>query len=66
MRCSPTQPPLYCGIDLPARSLDVCILRQAGAIVLHRPRQAAPAPFLQAVAPSRAGLVVAVAGRCPW
>lgn len=40
--------------------MDVGILRHAGEILLHRNRNAAPDPFLQAVAPSREGLVVAV------
>lgn len=64
MRFSTHQPPLYCGIDVHARSMHVCLLRHDGASGLHRPMQAAPAPFLTAVAPSRAGLVVAVAGLC--
>jgi hypothetical protein len=44
----------------------VCIVSQAGAIVLHRNMQAAPDPFLKAVAPYRAGLVVAVACIFTW
>jgi hypothetical protein len=57
---------LYCGIDVQARSMDVCVLRQEGAIRLHRTMQAAPEPLLKAVAPYRAGLGVAVAGLFPW
>jgi hypothetical protein len=55
-----------CGIDLHARSMDVCLVSQDGAILLHRHLQAAPAPFLKAVAPSRDGLVVAVECLCTW
>ena len=33
---------------------------------MHRHMQAAPAPFRTAMAPSRAPLVVAVAGLLPW
>jgi hypothetical protein len=44
----------------------VCIVSHNGAMLLHRTMQAAPAPFLQAVAPSRDGLVVAVAGNFTW
>jgi hypothetical protein len=44
----------------------VCILSQDGEILLHRHMQAAPAPFLQTIAPYRAGLVVAVAWIFPW
>jgi hypothetical protein len=66
MRFSTTPHPFYCGIDLPARSLYVCVLSQDGEILLHRHLKAAPEPFLKAVAPSRDGLVVAVAGLCTW
>jgi predicted NBD/HSP70 family sugar kinase len=52
--------PVYCGIDLHARSMYVCILSQAGEILLHRHMKAAPEPFLKAIAPFREGLVVAV------
>ena len=41
-------------------------LSQAGESLLHRHRHAAPAPCLQAVAPDRDGLVVAVECICPW
>jgi hypothetical protein len=55
------QHPWYCGIDLHARSLDVCIVHHDGEIVVHRIMTAAPEPFLKAVAPSRDGL----AACCP-
>ena len=66
MRCSTNQHPLYCGIDLHARSTYVCILSHDGEILLHRNMQAAPAPFLKAVAPYRDGLVVAVECLFTW
>jgi len=44
----------------------VCIVRHEGAILLHRNMQAAPEPFLKAVAPYREGLVVAVACIFTW
>jgi hypothetical protein len=44
----------------------VCILSQAGAILLHRHMKAAPAPFRTAIAPSREGLVVAVECLFTW
>ncbi len=66
MRFYTTQHPFYCGIDLQARSMYVCILSHDGELWLHRNRNAAPAPFLQAVAPSREGLVVAVACIVTW
>ena len=56
----------YCGIDLHARSMDVCVLHQDGDIVMHRNMQASPETFLRAVAPYRDDLVVAVACVFPW
>src|SRR4029453_13460182 len=66
MRFYPHQHPLYCGIDLHARSMDVCLLRHDGEVLLHRNLQAAPEPLLKAIAPYRAGLVVAVACLFTW
>jgi hypothetical protein len=60
MRFYTNQHQFYCGIDLHARSMYVCILSQDGEILLHRNMKAAPEHFLQAVAPYREGLVVAV------
>jgi hypothetical protein len=57
---------LYCGIAFHARRMSVCIVSHEGARWLHRPRQAAPEPFLQAVAPSREGLGGAVECLCTW
>jgi transposase len=56
----------YCGIDLHARSMYVCILSHDGDLLLHRNMKAAPEPFLQAVAPYREGLVVAVECVFTW
>jgi transposase len=44
----------------------VCILRHDGDMLLHRNMKAAPEPFLQAVAPYRDGLVVAVECIFTW
>ena len=60
------QHPLYCGIDLHARRMDVCIVNRDGEILLHRNMNAAPEPFLKAVAPYRDGLVVAVECIFTW
>ena len=51
MRFDTNQHPLYCGIDLHARSMYVCLVSQDGEILRHRNMKAAPAPFLKAVAP---------------
>ena len=37
MRFYTTQPPFYCGIDLHARSMDVCVLRHEGDIPVAPP-----------------------------
>jgi transposase len=66
MRFYTKQHPFYCGIDLPARTLYVCIVNHDGEIVLHKNMQAAPEPFLKAVAPYREGLVVAVECLFTW
>jgi transposase len=66
MRFYTTQHQFYCGIDLHARSMYVCVLSHDGAIVLHRHMKAAPEAFLKAVAPYREGLVVAVEGIFTW
>jgi transposase len=50
----------YCGIDLHARSMYLCVLNQEGAILLHQNMKAGPEPFLQALAPYREDLVVCV------
>jgi hypothetical protein len=66
MRFYTNQHPFYCGIDVPARSMYVCIMHHAGEILMHRHRKAAPEPFLKAIAPYRDGLVVAVECLLPW
>jgi hypothetical protein len=49
----------YAGVDLHARTLAVCILDQAGAVVFEANLAVDPRAFLQAVARFRAGLAVA-------
>ena len=66
MRFYTNQHPFYCGIDLHARSMYVCILSHDGEILLHRNMKAAPEPFLKAVAPYHDGLVVAVECIFTW
>ena len=60
MRFYTKQHPYYCGIDLHARTMYLCILNQAGEIVLHKNMPTSPAFFLQAVAPYRNEIAVAV------
>ena len=66
MRFYTQEHPHYCGIDLHARSMYLCILNPAGAIVLHRNMKADPDSFLQAIAPFRENIVVAVECIFTW
>ncbi|MBM3226194.1 MAG: IS110 family transposase [Candidatus Tectomicrobia bacterium] len=66
MRFYNTPHHFYCGIDLHARSMYLCILNQDGEMLVHRNMQAAPEPFLKAIAPYRDGLVVAVECIFTW
>jgi hypothetical protein len=66
MRFYTTQHPFYCGIDLQARTMSVCILNQEGEMLVHRHRPAGPDPFLKTIAPYRAPLVVCVECLFTW
>jgi transposase len=66
MRFYTKQHQFYCGIDLHARSMYVCILSHDGETLVHRNMKAAPEPFLKTVAPYREGLVVAVECIFTW
>jgi transposase len=66
MRFSTKQHKAYCGIDLHARSMYMCILSQDGEILLHRTMKTSPEMFLKAIAPYRAELVVCVACLFTW
>jgi len=50
----------WCGIDLHAKTMYVCILDADGQVLVHKNLRATSAAFLEAVAPYREGLVVAV------
>ena len=56
----------YCGIDLHARTMYLCILDQAGEVLLHKDFRANPAAFLKAVANYREDPVVAVECISTW
>jgi transposase len=56
----------YCGMDLHARTMYVCILDQAGTILVHKHMPATPEAFLRVVTPYRADLVVAVECIFTW
>ena len=56
----------YCGIDLHARFMYLCILNQDGKILAHRNTPTSPEHFLKVVAPYREDLVVAVECIFTW
>jgi transposase len=60
MRFYNGQHPHWCGIDLHARTMYLCILDAQGRVLVHKNLRATPEAFLEAVAPYREGLVVAV------
>src|SRR5881296_2986151 len=66
MRFYTKQHQFYCGIDLHARTMYLCILNQDGEMLVHRNMPAGPEPFLKAVAPYREDLVVCVECIFTW
>jgi transposase len=56
----------YCGIDLHARTMDLCILNRDGEILVYRNMKAGPDPFLTAIAPYREDLIVCVECIFTW
>src|SRR5882762_1760023 len=60
------QHPFYCGIDLHARTMSLCILDQAGETLLHRNMTATPEALLKAIAPYREQIVLAAACMLTW
>jgi transposase len=66
MRFYTGQHKFYCGIDLHARSLYVCVVSAQGEILVHRKIPAHPEPFLKLIAPYREDVVVAVECMFAW
>jgi len=66
MRFYTKQHQFYCGIDLHARTMYLCIVNRDGEILLHRNMPAGPDPFLKAITPYREDLVVCVECICTW
>jgi transposase len=56
----------YCGIDLHARSMYLCVLDSQGQILLHRNMACSPDSFLKAIAPYREDMAVAVECMFTW
>jgi transposase len=66
MRFYTQQHRYYCGIDLHARSMYVCVLDQQGNILVHRNMLCGADAFLKVVAPYRGNLAVAVECIFTW
>jgi transposase len=66
MRFYTKQHQFYCGIDLHARTMYLCVLNQEGEVLLHRNMKAGPEPLLQALAPYREDVVVCVECMFTW
>jgi transposase len=56
----------YCGIDLHARTMFVCILSHDGEILVEKIFRTRPELFLELIAPFRDDLVVAVECMFTW
>jgi transposase len=56
----------YCGIDLHTKTMYVCILDRDGQVLVHKNLPSNPEAFLEAVAPYRDDLVVAVECILTW
>ncbi len=56
----------WCGIDLHARTMYVCILDAEGQVLVHKNLRANPEAFLEVTAPFRDDLVVAVECIFTW
>jgi transposase len=56
----------YCGIDLPAKAMSVCILDQSGTRLVHKNLPTTPAAFLRVIAPYREDLVIGVECMFTW
>src|SRR5262249_50575452 len=66
MRFYNQQHRFYCGVDLHARTLSLCILDAQGTIVRQQTIAANPDAFLRSVAPYRDGLAVACECMFAW
>src|SRR4249919_4383905 len=66
MRFYTQQHLFYCGIDLHARTMYLCILDQAGETLLHRNMTTTPEALLKAIAPYRDQIVLAAECMFTW
>jgi len=66
MRFYTTTHQYYCGIDLHARVMYLCIISSDGETVLHKNMKAEPEAFLKAIQPYRSDIVVGVECIFTW
>ena len=66
MRFYTEQHSFYCGIDLHARTMYVCILSAEGKPVIERNIPTSPERLLKLIAPYREGLVIGVECMFSW
>ena len=66
MRFYNEQRQFYCGIDLHARTMYLCIVDQVGNVLLHKDFKAQPAALLRGVGPYREGLVIGCECMFTW
>ena len=64
MRFYTHQHQFYCGIDLHARTMSLCIFNRDGEMLVHRNMKTRPDTCLTAIAPYREELVVCVECIC--
>jgi hypothetical protein len=66
MRFYQQQHPFYCGVDLHAKTMHVCIVDQEGQIKVHKNLPTRRDYFLNLIGPYRTGLVVGVECMFAW
>ena len=66
MRFYTQQHPFYCGIDLHAKTMYVCIISAEGESVVERNLPTRPERLLKLIAPYRQGLVIGVECMFSW
>ena len=66
MRFYTQQHPFYCGVDLHARTMYLCVMNNEGDVLLHRNIPTDPQVFLRAIKPYKKGLVVACECMFAW
>jgi len=66
MRFYTQQHRFYCGIDLHARTMYVCIMNQEGTIIVHKNIPSKPDTFLRIIEPYKPDIAVAVECIFTW